>query len=123
MSPEPMISKTQSAPSPFADNILGRHILLQRTALAGFRHHAAPTLWPALRRQALLTLAREPDNPHDPNAVALLWRGQKLGYLPRGENLVAARLLDRQRRLSARIDGLLERAEHNRRIRLAILMH
>ena len=123
MSPEQMISQTQTAPRPIGDGILGRRILLQRTALAGFRHHAAPMIWPALRRQTLLTLAREPDNPHDPNAVALLWRGQKLGYLPRGENLVAARLLDRQRRLSARIEGLSEGAEHNRRIRLTILMH
>lgn len=105
------------------DDRLGRRISLQHTTLAGFRHHEAPGLWPALTRQASLTLRREADNPHDPNAVALLWRGRKLGYLPRGENLVPARLLDRSRQLSARIERLDPNAERNRRIRIEVLMH
>jgi hypothetical protein len=103
--------------------LLGREILIQHTALAGFRHHAAPRLWPALRRRALLTLRREPENPHDANAVALYWRGEKIGYVPRGENLVVARLLDRRRRLSARIAFLTPCAEGNQRIRVSVLMH
>ncbi|MCG6942911.1 MAG: HIRAN domain-containing protein [Thiohalocapsa sp.] len=105
------------------DARLGRQIRLQRSALAGFRHHEAPELWPALARRARLSLQREADNPHDPNAVALLWRGRKLGYLPRGENLVAARLLDRRRQLSARIEWLDPHAERNGRIRVEVLMH
>ncbi len=103
--------------------VLGRCILIQRATLSGFRHHAAPRLWSALQRRALLTLAREADNPYDADAVALYWRGQKLGYLPRGENLVVARLLDRRRHLSARIERLLPDAGHNARIRLEVLMH
>ena len=99
-----------------------RPIALQHTQLAGFRHHEAPQLWPALARRTQLTLERERDNPHDPNAVALRWRGRKLGYLPRGENLVAARLLDRQRPLSARIERLDPTAEHNARIGIEVLM-
>ncbi|MCF7983309.1 MAG: HIRAN domain-containing protein [Thiohalocapsa sp.] len=106
-----------------ADAALGRRITLQRTRLVGFRHHDAPGVWPALVRSARLTLEREPDNPHDPDAVALRWRGRKLGYLPRGENLVVARLLDRKRNLSARIDALTQDAACNARIRLEILMH
>jgi len=105
------------------DTLLGRRVIIQHTMLTGFRHHAAPRLWQALHKRALLTLVREPDNPHDPDAVAICWRGQKLGYVPRGENLVIARLLDRQRRLSARIEGLAAHDERNRRIRLAVLMH
>jgi hypothetical protein len=99
-----------------------RQIRLQQTSLAGFRHHDAPSLWSALARRARLSLAREADNPHDPNAVALLWRGRKLGYLPRGENLVAARLLDRSRRLSARIARLDPGADYNRRIGIEVLL-
>ncbi len=105
------------------DDPLGRQITLQHTALAGYRHHEAPALWPALTRRARLTLHREADNRHDANAVALLWRGRKLGYLPRGENLVAARLLDRQRNLSARIEHLDPGAERNRRIHIRVLLH
>jgi len=101
----------------------GRQIMIQRTTLSGFRHHEGPRLWPALRTKELLTLEREPDNPYDPNAVLLRWRGRKLGYLPRGENLVAARLLDHNRNLSARISALLPDAERNARIRLDVMMH
>jgi hypothetical protein len=115
--------KPAQEPWSSASSSLGRRILIQHTALAGFRHHAAPQLWPALVPNALLTLRREADNPHDPDAVALYWRGCKLGYLPRGENLVVARLLDRRRPLSARIEGLAAAAERNRRIRLAVLLH
>jgi hypothetical protein len=75
-----------------------------------------------LARRTRLTLERERDNPHDPDAVALHWRGRKLGYLPRGENLVAARLLDRQRPLSARIERLDPTAQRNARIRIEVLM-
>jgi hypothetical protein len=102
---------------------LGRRISLQHSTLAGFRHHDAPALWPALTTRERLQLRREADNPHDPNAVALCWRGHKLGYLPRGENLVAARLLDRSRNLSARIERLDPQADSNRRIAIEVLMH
>jgi hypothetical protein len=116
-------SSSRSDIFPGPEPVLGRRILIQRTALTGFRHHAAPQLWPALHRRALLTLRREPENPHDSTAVALYWRGQKLGYVPRGENLVVARLLDRQRRLSARIEMLTPSAERNQRIRVSVLLH
>lgn len=103
---------------------LGRQpLVIQHSRLAGFRHHAAPQIWPALSRGAALSLSAEGDNPHDPDAVAVYWNGAKLGYLPRGENLVAARLLARHRRLSARVRRLVPRAESDRRLELDILMH
>lgn len=101
---------------------VARVVRLQRSTLAGFRHHEAPQLWPALARRAPLTLDREADNPYDANAVALRWRGRKLGYLPRGENLVAARLLDRQRQLCARIERLDPNAERNARIGIEVIL-
>jgi hypothetical protein len=106
-----------------AERALGRYITIQHTTLSGFRHHEAPLLWSALRPRSLLTLEREADNPHDANAVMLRWRGRKLGYLPRGENLVVATLLDRQRSLSARIERLSPNAARNARICIEVLMH
>jgi hypothetical protein len=100
-----------------------RRILIQRTAVAGFRHHEAPMLWPALRPGSLLDLVREADNASDSDAVAVYWRGRKLGYLPRGENLMAASLLDRRRGLTARIQRLAPKAERNRRLRIDVLMN
>lgn len=40
-----------------------------------------------------LQLVPEPQNPHDPNAVALVWRDTKLGYVPRALNELPAQLL------------------------------
>jgi hypothetical protein len=105
------------------EEIIGRHLLIQRSRLAGFRHHEAPTLLPALRAGSPLILSAEPDNPHDGDAVAIHWQGHMLGYLPRGENLVVARLLARQRRLSARVRCLIPDADHNDRLQIEILMH
>jgi hypothetical protein len=107
----------------FSAQALGRQIVIQRSALTGFRHHAARTLWAGLDEHALLTLVREADNPHDPDAVALYWKGLKLGYLPREENFVAARLLDNRRNLSARVERLQPRAHRNQRVRVAVVLH
>lgn len=106
----------------FGEAVLGHPLVIQHSRLAGFRHHAAPNLWPALRPGAPLTLTPERDNPHDPQAVAVYWQGRKLGYLPRSENLVAARLLARQRALSGRIRRLVPEADHDRRLELDVLM-
>jgi hypothetical protein len=99
-----------------------RGIILQRSNLAGFRHHEAALLWPALHPGAPLDLVREADNASDADAVAVYWHGRKLGYLPRGENLMAASLLDRRRGLSARVQRLAPRAEHNHRLCMEVLM-
>jgi hypothetical protein len=99
-----------------------RAIFIQCSNLAGFRHHQAPLLWSALRLGAPLELVREADNPSDVDAVAVYWQGSKLGYLPRGENFMAASLLDRRRPLSARIRRLAPRGERNRRLSFEVLM-
>ena len=101
---------------------LDRPLVIQHSRLAGFRHHAAPQVWPALTRGCSLRLCAERENPHDPDAVAVYWRSARLGYLPRGENLVASRLLGR-RNLSARVRRLVPDAEPDRRLELDVLMH
>lgn len=122
--PMPSIEGPDGAPDlTLATDALGRHIIIQRSALAGFRHHDAPTLWAGLQADDLITLMREVENPHDPDAVALYWKGRKLGYLPRGENFMVARLLDRRRNLSARIERLWRNAHRNERIRVAVVLH
>jgi hypothetical protein len=53
-----------------------------------------------------LALVREPNNPHDANAVAIYFQKDKLGYVPRGENSAIAQMLDRGERLSGTINQL-----------------
>jgi hypothetical protein len=68
-------------------------------------------------------MAHEPFNAHDPDAVALFWRGRKLGYLPRGENFMVARLLESNRPVSARIRRLTPRSNGHPKIQIEVLLH
>ena len=83
-------------------------ILVQSSPLAGYQYHAGAELWEQLRAGDTLTLVREPDNPHDRNAVRVEWQGRQLGYLPRAENQAIAVELDRGSRVEARIARLRE---------------
>ena len=91
-------------------------VIVQSSALAGFRFHAAAEVWEELRVGDALELAREPDNPHDANAVSLSWRGRKLGYVPRRENAALAWAMDRGERLRARISRLSPHPNPARRL-------
>ena len=95
-------------------------LLVQNSPLAGFRFHAGAELWRELRVDDRLDLEREPDNPHDANAVALRWRGHKLGYVPRRENAALAWGLDRGALLRARISALAEHPNPARRVRFEV---
>ena len=81
-------------------------ILVQSSPLAGFQYHTGAAVWDALKVGDTLTLRREPDNPHDANAVRVDWQGQQLGYLPRSENGAVAAEMDRGGRVEARIGRL-----------------
>lgn len=81
-------------------------LLVQSSPLAGFQYHAGRDLWAQLREGDALTLAREPDNPHDPLAVRVEWHGRQLGYLPRAENRAVAMEMDHGGKVSARIARL-----------------
>ena len=91
-------------------------LLVQDSPLAGFRYAEAAAVWPLLRAGDTLELVREPDNPHDANAVRVDWRGHKLGYVPRRENAAIAWGLDRGAPLRARVSRLAEHPNPARRI-------
>lgn len=81
-------------------------LLVQSSPLAGFQYYAGTAHWEEMRPGDRLDLIREPDNPHDPRAVRVEWRGDKLGYLPRKENQAVAAEMDRGGRVEARIARL-----------------
>jgi hypothetical protein len=91
-------------------------LVVQDSPLAGFRFGEAALLWPQLREGDALDLVREPDNPHDANAVRVDWQGRKLGYVPRRENAAVAWGLDRGAPLRARVSRLTEHPSPARRI-------
>ena len=106
-----------AGPAPAEDPI---RLIVQSSNLAGFRYHAAAEWWNELRVGDALELAREPDNPHDANAVSLSWRGHKLGYVPRRDNRVLAWSLDRGEVLRARISRLTSHPNPARRIEFEV---
>jgi hypothetical protein len=91
-------------------------LLVQSSPLAGFRYGEASLVWAELRIGDRLDLVREPQNPHDRNAVRVEWRGRKLGYVPRAENEALAWAMDRGETVTARICRL--QAHRNPRLRI-----
>ena len=54
--------------------------------IAGFGHHDGLNVFDELRIGTKVELRHEPDNPHDPLAVAVYYGDTKLGYVPAGKN-------------------------------------
>lgn len=95
-------------------------ILVQSSLLAGFRYYDAGALWDEMKVGDALELVREPDNPHDANAVRVEWRGYQLGYVPRRENADVARQIDRGSQVKARISRLQMSRSPSRRIEFEV---
>lgn len=81
-----------------------------RSFLSAVAGEGQPTPYGADRQEIIrnkvrpgntVLLAREPDNPHDPNAIGLWWydersrTGDHIGYIPR----------DRAKRMASELDG------------------
>jgi len=94
---------------------------VQSSPLAGFRYHAAAEVWEQLRVGDRLELAREPDNPHDRNAVSVSWHSRRLGYVPRHQNAALAWALDRGASFTARISRIAPDAPPSRRLEFEVV--
>ena len=97
-------------------------ILVQSSPLAGFQYYEGKALWEQMRIGDALTLVREPDNSHDPLAVRVEWKGNKLGYVPRRENQAVARQLDHGNPLEARIVRLVKHRDPWKRIEFEVFL-
>ena len=97
-------------------------ILVQSSPLAGAQYYEADALWEGMKVGDGLTLAREPNNAHDANAVRVEWRGHKLGYLPRAENRAVADEMDHGGRVEARIARLLPHRNPWRRVLIEVFV-
>lgn len=91
-----------SVPLPFE-----RDIFLFDTYVAGTSHVAGiEELEPYLNLNDKLDFFREPDNPYDAQAIMVKNSdGVKIGYVPRKDNVVFARLMDAGKLLFGRISS------------------
>ena len=68
--------------------------------LAGRKYHDADEVWDKLKVGTLLHLEHEPDNRHDPDAVAVGYYDEeqdemfRIGYIPREDNETIAGILE-----------------------------
>lgn len=56
--------------------------LARRIPIAGLQYYRAAELAELMRPGDVLDLVAEPDNPHDPHAIMVLWHRNKIGYMP-----------------------------------------
>lgn len=82
-----------------------RDIFLFDTYVAGTSYvDGIEALAPHLKPEDRLSFFREPDNPHDKEAIIVKTDvGVKIGYIPRRDNVVFARLMDAGKMLFGKI--------------------
>lgn len=95
-------------------------LLIQSSPLAGSQFHALADVVSQIRVGDALILKRDPTNPHDSNAIEVLWEGHMLGFVPRRENKAVARAMDRGDPLVARVVALRPEESPWRRLRFEI---
>lgn len=88
------------APKPFE-----RDIFLFDTYVAGTTHiEGIEELEPHLKANDRLELFREPDNQYDKQAIVIkTTNGVKIGYVPKQDNVIFARLMDAGKLLFCKI--------------------
>ena len=67
-------------------NLLDCHI-------AGFTYYDGLDVIESLKLGTQVILKSEPENPHDPNAVAIYFENTKLGYIPQYKNSAISTLM------------------------------
>ena len=78
-------------------------------AIAGASYYDLAAVLPGMRLGARLALIREPNNPHDANAVAVHTEaGGMLGFIPRRANSPIAQLLDAGHAVRAEVKEILK---------------
>ena len=105
------------------------HRLLRKPIIAhlpvrGLRHYRAGELSDIMQRGDPLTLQCEPDNPHDKNAVIVLWRQNNIGYIPASKAEMVQRLITRYGgKIHGEITHIEPLEDDSQWIKLAIYPH
>ena len=62
--------------------------------IAGFTYYSGVDVFENLKIGRELQLKAEAENPFDPNAVAIYYQDEQLGYVPREENALIRKFLN-----------------------------
>lgn len=97
-------------------------IVLSHPLIAGFHYYDGYKTEKFLCINSPLVLKRQPGNAYDKNAVEVFFGTAKLGYLPRRENKIIARMLDQGVEVKARIVQVAPEKDAYERIRLEVYL-
>ena len=97
-----------------------KNILLLDSSVAGFRYYKGEEIWKKLEPGRLLGLKREPGNLFDYDAVEIYHEKEKIGYIPRSDNMVIAQLMDKGVDVKAPISGIRDSESPNERVGVAV---
>ena len=86
-------------------------VLLEHFYIAGYGYYDGESTEHRLQVNDRLEIKREKENPYDPKAVSLWYRGRKLGFVPRRKNSTLAKLLDQNVKIEARVRQINREAD------------
>jgi len=115
----PAITAVASVPAPLSFN----EIKLCSPLIAGFRYYEGEANVEEFHPGDNLTLIREPKNPHDRYAIEVYRGTLKLGYIPRVDNKVVARMMDQQVPVMARIRYVNPDEDAYSMVRIRVFFH
>ncbi len=76
---------------------------LLKCCIAGYAYYQGEKVIDQLHPDLKLELKREPENPYDNKAIAIYFKNQKLGFIPRVNNKVIANIMDQKMPVFAKI--------------------
>lgn len=92
--------------------------------IAGFQYWDGPLVINDMKVGDLLEISPEADNPHDPEAVALRYKGMKLGFIPHDMNSMVSLLCfyGHERILEARVQKIDTASDPWEQVRVGIYL-
>lgn len=102
---------------------LMNEIFLSFTNIAGTRYCNNQEAFKTLEKNVPLLLEREADNKYDSNAIKVMTTDrEKLGYIPKSDNSIYARLMDSGKILNARVYSCYQDDYYNWSVSIKICM-
>ncbi len=102
---------------------LMNEIFLSFTNIAGTRYCNNQEAFKTLKKNVPLLLEREADNKYDSNAIKVMTTDrEKLGYIPKSDNSIYARLMDSGKILNARVYSCYQDDYYNWSVSIKICM-
>ena len=102
---------------------LMNEIFLSFTNIAGTRYCNNQEAFKTLEKNVPLLLEREADNKYDSNAIKVMTTDrEKLGYIPKSNNSIYARLMDSGKILNARVYSCYQDDYYNWSVSIKICM-